>query len=209
MQQFLNGLSFHVVLFARRFRQCHQVLRQFGLLTNYRRVVRYYATGERAARGTPHHQHQIFSDDARKPPTASISQSLATSYNPQLAVWGQPSHQNYYSWFHRYWFRALDIGKKYCGIYEISLLLRFFRNAAGHIKKLWHMCKNAKLVLEAAVLLLDFLLQRRLEYSSRVLQNVYFMVFFEDKVSMKHNFVYQLTLFLLDDILLRAKRVAL
>ena len=25
--------------------------------------------------------------------------------------------------------------KKYCGIYEISLLLRFFRNAAGHIKK--------------------------------------------------------------------------
>ena len=55
------------------------------------------------------------------------------------------------------------------------------------------MCKNAKLVLEAAVLLLDFLLQRRLEYSSRVLQNVYFMVFFEAKVSMKHNFVYQLT----------------
>ena len=61
------------------------------------------------------------------------------------------------------------------------------------------MCKNAKLVLEAAVLL-DFLLQRRLEYSSRVLQNVYFMVFFEDKVSMKHNFVYQLTLFLFNDI---------
>ena len=71
------------------------------------------------------------------------------------------------------------------------------------------MCKNAKLVLEAAVLLLDFLLQRRLEYSSRVLQNVYFMVFFEAKVSMKHNFVYQLTLFLFDDILLRAKRVVL
>ena len=122
MQQFLNGLSFHVVLFARRFRQCHQVLRQFGLLTNYRRVVRYYATGERAARGTPHHQHQIFSDDARKPPTASISQSLATSYNPQLAVRGQPSHQNYYSWFHRYWFRALDIGKK---------ILRHLRNLAA------------------------------------------------------------------------------